>query len=174
MSAESATAEIDDSFEVSRVFDAPRERVWRARCDPAEFARWWKPKGCTIRMIKHEIRTGGLFHYTMAFQEGQEMFARFFYREVAAPNRLVFVNSFSDAQGGITRSPFPQFGDTWPLEVANTMTFTQNGGQTTVTLRGAPVNATQEERKTFAAARDSMRQAFGGSFEQLAGYLAAN
>jgi uncharacterized protein YndB with AHSA1/START domain len=114
-----------------------------------------------------------MFHYTMAFQPGHETYGRFVYREVAAPGRLVFVNSFSDAQGGITRAPFPQFGETWPLEVAHTMTLTEKDGKTTVTLRGAPINATEEERKTFAGMRDSMRQAFGGSFDQLGEYLAS-
>jgi len=175
MPADSArvATEADDEFEIRRVYDAPRERVWKARTDPAEFATWWSPKGCTIRAIKHEIRLGGMFHYTMAFQPGHEMFCRFVYREIAPPGRLVFVNSFSDAEGGITRAPFPQIGDTWPLEVANTMTLTERDGKTTVTLRSAPINATEDERRTFAGARDQMRQAYGASLEQLADYLAS-
>ena len=66
------------------------------------------------------------------------MFGRFVYREVAAPERLVFVNSFSDAAGGITRAPFPQLDGKWPLEILNVVTLTEEGGRTTVSLRGGP------------------------------------
>jgi uncharacterized protein YndB with AHSA1/START domain len=108
----------------------------------------------------------------MAYQPGHEMYGRFVYREIAAPGRLIFVNSFSDAAGGITRAPFPQLGDRWPLEVLNSMTLTEKDGKTTLTLRGGPINATDEERKTFVSMFDSMRQGFGGTFDQLAAYLA--
>ena len=85
---------------------------------------------------------------------------------------IVFVNSFSDAEGGITRAPFPQLEGKWPLEVLNTMTLTEQGGMTTLNLRGGPINATEEERKMFASMHESMRQGFGGTFDQLADYLA--
>jgi uncharacterized protein YndB with AHSA1/START domain len=52
------------------------------------------------------------------------------------------------------------------------MTLSEQGGKTTLTLRGAPINATEEERKTFAGMFDSMRQGFGGTFDQLDDYLA--
>jgi uncharacterized protein YndB with AHSA1/START domain len=52
------------------------------------------------------------------------------------------------------------------------MTLTEKDGKTTLTLRGGPINATDEERKTFVSMFDSMRQGFGGTFDQLAAYLA--
>ena len=165
------TAEARD-FTISRTFDAPRERVWAAHTSAAALAQWWGPKGATIRVLKLDFRPGGLFHYSMAYQPGREMYGRFVYREIAAPERLVFVNSFSDADGGITRAPFPQLEGKWPLEVLNHMTFTEQGGRTTISLRGGPINATEEERKIFAEMRDSMRQGFGGSFAKLDDYLA--
>jgi uncharacterized protein YndB with AHSA1/START domain len=82
---------------------------------------------------------------------------------------MVFVNSFSDEKGGTTRAPFAA---TWPLDVLNTLTLAESGGKTTLTLRGAPLNATDEERATFAAAGKSMEQGFAGTFEQLDTYLA--
>jgi uncharacterized protein YndB with AHSA1/START domain len=159
-------------FTFSRTFDAPRERVWRAWTNAESLAQWWGPKNAEIRVLKLEFRPGGLFHYTMAFQPGHEMYGRFIYREIVAPERIVFVNSFSDAAGGITRAPFPQLKDLWPLEVLNVVTFTEQDGKTTVTLRGAPINATEDERKVFAANTESMRQGFGGTFDQLADFLA--
>jgi uncharacterized protein YndB with AHSA1/START domain len=56
--------------------------------------------------------------------------------------------------------------------VLNTMTLTEKDGRTTVALVGGPINATEEERRIFAGMHDSMRQGFGGTFDQLADYLA--
>ena len=166
-----ATADTQD-FIISRSFDAPRERVWKAWTEPQALARWWGPKGATIRVIKLDLRPGGIFHYAMAFQPGRDMYGRFVYREIEAPGLLVFVSSFSDAEGGITRAPFPQLEGKWPLEVLNHVTLTEQGGRTTLSLRGGPIDATEDERKMFAAMHDSMRGGFGGTFDKLDAYLA--
>jgi uncharacterized protein YndB with AHSA1/START domain len=158
-------------FVFTRAFDAPRDLVWKAWTDPQALGQWWGPKGAAIRVINFELKPGGMFHYAMAFQPGHDMFGRFVYREIVAPERLVFVNSFSDAAGGITRAPFPQLKDKWPLEVLNVMTLTESAGKTTLTLRGGPINAAEEERAMFAGNLDSMRQGFGGTFEKLAEWL---
>jgi uncharacterized protein YndB with AHSA1/START domain len=178
MVAKSATArasnkaESNQEFVVARVFDAPRDLVWKAWTEPERLAQWWGPKGCTIRVVQLNLRPGGMFHYSMQFKPGHDMWGRFIYREIESPGLLVYVSSFSDASGGITRAPFPQLGDTWPLEVLNTVTFTERGGETTLTLRGGSINATEEERKTFVSMFGSMQQGFTGTFDQLAAYLA--
>jgi uncharacterized protein YndB with AHSA1/START domain len=156
-------------FVVWRIFDAPRALVWQAWTEPERLAQWWGPKGCKIRVVKLDLRPGGMFHYAMQFKPGQEMWGRFVYGEIAAPERLAFVNSFSDAQGGITRAPF---SESFPLEIANTLTLAEENGKTTLTLRGHPVNASEAEYKTFLGMFGSMRQGFGGTFDQLADYLA--
>jgi len=158
-------------FVISRTFAASREKVWRAWTDAESLAHWWGPQGCTLRVLKLDLRPGGVFHYAMALQPGHEMFGRFVFREIVAPERLVFVVSFSDAAGGITRAPFPQLQGKWPLEVLNVVTFTEAAGATTLTLRGGPINATEEERAIFAGHTDSMRQGFGGTFDQLDAFL---
>jgi uncharacterized protein YndB with AHSA1/START domain len=96
--------------------------------------------------------------------------AKFVYREIVAPERLVWVHSFSDEAGGLTRHPLSA---TWPLELLTTVTLEEApGGKTKLTLRWSPHNATAEEIKTFDAARDGMTQGWSGSFERLAAYLA--
>ena len=165
-----STIETQD-FVFTRTFDAPRDLVWSAWTSAEALGRWWGPRGATIRVIKLDFRPGGVFHYAMAFQPGHEMCGRFVYREIVAPERLSFVNSFSDAAGGITRAPFPQFQGKWPLEVLNVMILSESGGKTTLNLRGAPINATAEERAIFAGNIDSMRQGFGGTFDKLGEWL---
>ncbi|MNG34332.1 hypothetical protein D3C84_1207900 [compost metagenome] len=48
----------------------------------------------------------------------------------------------------------------------------ERGGKTKVTVRWSPLNPTAEEQQTFDAGHDSMRQGWGGSFDQLEAYLA--
>ena len=157
-------------FILIRVFDAPRELVFKAWTEADRLAQWWGPKGFSWVACKLDLRPGGLFHYAMRTPDGAHtMWGKFVFREVAPPERLAFVVSFSDEQGGTTRHPMSA---TWPLEVLNTITFTQIDGKTTVVLRGAPINATEEERATFDAGRGSMQQGFKGTMDNLAEYLA--
>jgi len=115
-----------------------------------------------------ELRPGGSYHYGMRSPDGQEMWGKWVFREIKAPERLVLVNSFSDAQGGITRHPM---APTWPREMLSTTTFAEQGGKTTLSLEWLPINATPEEIATFEAARAGMTQGWTGTFEQFTDYL---
>jgi len=156
-------------FEISRTFDAPRELVWKAWTERDRLMQWFGPKGCIISVATLDLRPGGVFHYCMKTPDGKEMWGKFVYREVVPPQRIVLVNSFSDAKGGITRHPLSA---TWPLEMLSTTTFTEHQGKTTITLRWFPINATDIERSTFDSAHGGMQQGWTGTFDQLAEYLA--
>jgi uncharacterized protein YndB with AHSA1/START domain len=98
------------------------------------------------------------------------MWGKFVYREIVPQERLVFLNSFSDEAGGITRHPGH---GKWPLQMLSTFTFEDApGGKTKFTVRWAPYNATAEEEETFEDGRDSMRAGWTGTMEQLEAYLA--
>jgi uncharacterized protein YndB with AHSA1/START domain len=164
----SGTQSAETDFVFTRVFDAPRELVFKVWTEPERLAQWWGPKGSTIGVQKMELRPGGIFHYFMRRPEGQ-MWGKFVYREIVAPERIVFVNSFSNEKGETVRGPFhPKL----PSEILNTVTLREQEGKTTLTLRGRPINATEEERTTYASFRRSMNQGFAGTFDQLAEYLA--
>ena len=115
-----ATAATETEFVITRVFDAPRKLVWNAWTEPGPLGQWWGPKGAKIGVSSSICGPGGIFHYAIQFKPGHDTFGRFIFREIVAPERLVFVNSFSDAEGGITRAPFSQLEQKWPLEVLNT------------------------------------------------------
>lgn len=158
-------------FIIAREFDAPREAVWKALTEPERMKQWWGPKGITVVSASMDFRLGGTYHYGMRTPDGRVMWGKFVYREITPPERLVWVNSFSDEARGITRHPL---SPTWPLEMLTTITFEQRpGGETGLTLRWSPLNATAEEQQTFDAGHDNMRQGWGGTFEQLTGYLAS-
>lgn len=157
-------------FVISRVFDAPRDLVWKCLTDPERMKEWWGPTGSTIVSSKMDFRVGGTYLGAMSAGGGPVMWAKFVYREIAAPERLVWVHSFSDEAGGLTRHPM---SPTWPLEMLTTVTFDDEpGGKTKVTLSWSPLNATTEEQATFDAAHDGMRGGWGGTFERLDAYLA--
>ena len=156
-------------FVIARTFDAPRERVWRAWSERARLMQWFGPKGFKMPAAKIDFRPGGTFHYCMEAPNGDEMWGKFAYREIAAPERIVFVNCFSDEDGGLTRHPL---SPDWPLEMLSTITFAEQEGRTTVTVRWVPLNATDAERRTFEAGRASMEQGWSGTMDQLADYLA--
>ena len=169
MDAKSASIPTNQDFVISRVFNAPREQVWRAWTKREQLMQWFGPKGSTIRHAKLDLRPGGTFHYAMRGPDGREMWGKWTFREIAAPEKLVLVSSFSDAQGGITRHPMSA---NWPRETLSTTTFEEHDGKTTLTIRWSPFNATALEIKTFAEAHSGMQQGWGGTFEQLAAYLA--
>ena len=157
-------------FVLSRVLDAPRDLVWKAFTEPDRMKQWWGPKGFSVIHWDMDLRPGGSYLYGMTSPTGQPMWGKFRYREVVPPQRMVLINSFSDEAGGITRHPM---APTWPLEMLSTFTFDEEpGGKTRVTIRWQAYNATAEEQATFDAGHDSMRGGWGGTFDQLAAYLA--
>jgi len=161
--------DIQDEFATMRTFDAPRELVWKAFTEPERMKEWWGPKGFKVIHSKMDLRPGGVYHYGMQSPEGHEMWGKFVYREIVPPERLVLVSSFSDRDGNITRHPM---APTWPREMLSVFTFEENNGKTTLTIRWSPLNATDEERKTFSDGKPGMQQGWSGTFDQLAEYLA--
>ena len=92
-------------FVITRLFDAPRALVWACYTDPAHMREWWGPKGSTIVASKMDLRIGGTYHGAMRDPQGNVMWAKFVYREVVAPELLVWEHSFSDEASGLTRHP---------------------------------------------------------------------
>jgi uncharacterized protein YndB with AHSA1/START domain len=78
---------------ITRVFAAPRERVWRAWTEPAELARWWGKRGWStpLESVTLDVRPGGVFRLnSINDADGREMPLDTVFREVSEPERLVF------------------------------------------------------------------------------------
>jgi uncharacterized protein YndB with AHSA1/START domain len=156
-------------FVISRTFDAPRDLVWKVFTEPEHMKQWWGPKGVTVIKSEMDLRPGGSYHYAMRTPDGQTMWGKMVYREITPKSRIVFVNSFSDEAGGVTRHPM---APTWPLEMLSVFSFEEQDGKTKFTVYWSPLNASEEERKTFADGHASMNQGWSGTMDQLAAYLA--
>lgn len=161
----------DKPFIISRTYDAPRQRVWAAWTSAEELKRWFCSPGTTMASCTLDLRVGGGCHYCLRTADGGELWGKWTCREVVAPERLVVIQSFSDAAGGITSHPM---APTWPRETLSTTTFAEHGGQTTMTIDWRVWNGGPEEHQTFDAAHDGMRMGWGHTLDQLANYLKGN
>jgi len=156
---------------ITRTFNAPQEKIWKAFTEAEHLNHWWGPTGFKMHTISLSLKPGGTFHYSMTAADGSIMWGKFTYHEIEPTHKLVYNSSFSNETGEITRAPFSEH---WPLEVRNTLTLEEEDGKTTLTLRGGPVNPTSEEVKLFESMTESMNQGFGGTFDKLENYLEEN
>jgi uncharacterized protein YndB with AHSA1/START domain len=154
---------------ITRVFDAPRDLVWKAVTEAESLMHWWGPKGITPLTCEVDLRPGGTFRYSMRAPNGSVMWGKWVYGEIVAPESLVSVVSATDQEGNPMRNPM---SPGHPLEVLFKMTLSERDGKTTMTISGTPYHATEEERKAFEAGLDFMEQGFDGTLGKLAAYLA--
>jgi uncharacterized protein YndB with AHSA1/START domain len=87
------TPPLDREFTITRVFDAPRELVWRAWTDPEHMSRWFGPHGFTtpLATVTMDVRPGGTFEFTMVSDDdGNEIPSGGTFLEVVEPERLVW------------------------------------------------------------------------------------
>ncbi len=84
-------AEIADrEIVLERVFDAPRELVWRAFTQVEHLVHWWGPNGYRTTYDHYELRPGGTAKFTMHGPDGKEWPNKFWFLEVEEPSRIVF------------------------------------------------------------------------------------
>ena len=108
---------------VERTFDAPRQLVFNAYSEPKHLQQWWGPKDWTLPVCEVDFRPGGTWLYCMRGPDGMESWGKAIYREIDVPERIVYVDSFVDAQGN------PLEGTP---EMVITVEFIEAGGKTKV------------------------------------------
>ena len=115
----------NQELELVRLLNAPRERVFAAWTDPDKAARWWVPQDCELVSFRMDVREGGGWHRRMRVPDGSVVAKWGEYREIRAPERLVFTYNTQYADG--TLDP----------ETLVTVSFEELGGRTRLTLRHA-------------------------------------
>lgn len=115
---------------IERIFDAPRELVWRAWTDPEWFVRWWGPAMFTSPTVQMDLRPGGRFVWVMRDPDGHDYYTVGEYREIDPPNRLVYTDSFGDAEGNVISPTAYGMGEDFPETTVVTVTFEDLGGRT--------------------------------------------
>ncbi len=117
--------------------------------------RFWPKLGATVHWLDNSLN--------------QEIWGKFVYREIVPMGKILWVNSFSDKDAGVTRHPF---SPKWPLQLLSEATFAERDGKTTVTIKWVPLDATDEERETFDGGRASMTQGWSGTLDRLTDHVA--
>src|SRR5260370_36757997 len=84
---------------VTRVFDAPRELVWKAWTDPKYVMQWWGPKGFSCPACEIDFRVGGKFRFCMRTPDGQEGWNGGGYHESVRPQKKVESMYLTQPQG---------------------------------------------------------------------------
>jgi uncharacterized protein YndB with AHSA1/START domain len=149
---------------ITRVFDAPRELVWKVWTQPTHFMRWWGPKGFTVPFCTIDLRPGGVMHFCMRSPDGQDFWNKGVFREVIEPERIVSTDSFSDAEGNLIPPAHYGMSPEWPSETLLTVMFAEQDGKTKLTLR--------HEVPESVAERSGAVQGWTETLDRLAEYLA--
>lgn len=118
---------------LERVFDAPRELVFKAFSEAEHLKHWWGPRGWTLTVCDVDFRPGGIWHYCMKCMDknqgdfyGFESWGKAVYQEIVEAEKIVYIDYFSDAEGNEAEGmPATQV----------TMTFLEHEGKTKVINR---------------------------------------
>jgi len=128
----------EQALVIERIFDAPRELVWKAWTDPVQLKRWWGPKIFTSPAAEIDFRVGGKYLFAMRspeFNEGQSIWSTGVYREIVPLERIVCTDCFADENGNVVPASHYGMTEDFPLEMLVTVTFEEIDGKTRMTLR---------------------------------------
>lgn len=89
------------TYRIERVFAAAPERVFRAWSDCAELRQWWGPRGWELEFCEIDFRPDGTWRYMMQGPDGTESWGKATYREIVAPQRITYLDAFTDANGTV-------------------------------------------------------------------------
>ncbi len=155
MAIGSITASEEQELVLTRVFDAPRELVFKVWTDPKHVAQWWGPRGFTNPVCELDLRPGGAILIHMRGPDGIVYPMTGTYQEIVRPERLVFTSAALDSDGN------PLF------EVLTTVTFAEEGGKTKQILRARVIKKTAQAAPYLAG----MEAGWTQSLERLAAYV---
>jgi uncharacterized protein YndB with AHSA1/START domain len=147
-----ATKNKSNEIKLFRIYDAPVKMVWDAWVEPDQVAQWWGPRGFTITSHSKDIRTGGMWHYTMHGPDGVDWVNKTQYLEVEKYVKMIYDHGGNDEQKPLFRV---------------TVLFKEVGGKTHLDMTMAlPTPEAAEETRKF------IKKASGDStWDRLAEYL---
>ena len=145
---------------IKRIFDAPRELVFKAWTNPKLVTQWWGPTDFTTPIAEVDGRKDGKFYIVMHGPQGTEfdvnMPMRGVFTEYDPPKKLVFTNE----------ALFDEHGDA-QLSTICTVTFAELGAKTEMTLQIALEKANPAAEAAWAGAEMGWNQ----SLDKLTQYL---
>ena len=146
------TTPTDREIVMTRVFDAPRELVFKAYTDPELIPRWWGPRDLETIVDRMDFRVGGTWRYINRDKDGNEYAFNGEYREIDPPSRLVSTFEFEGMPGHV---------------VLDTLTLDEQDGKTTLTT----VSLFQSAEDRDGMIETGMEEGAGQSMDRLAELL---
>ncbi len=144
----------DLEIAMTRVFDAPRDLVFKAYTDPEMVAQWWGLRTSTTAVEQLDVRPGGQWRFVQREADGAELAFFGEYREVTPPERLVNTFEFEPMPGHV---------------IVDTATFEDVDGKTKLTVTS--LFQSVEDRDGMLAS--GMEGGANESWDQLAELLAS-
>jgi uncharacterized glyoxalase superfamily protein PhnB/uncharacterized protein YndB with AHSA1/START domain len=140
-------AAAEQQLVIRRVFNAPRERVWKAWTEPEFLMQWWGPKDFTAPASTIDLRVGGKYLHCMRSPEGKDYWSTGVYREIVPVERFVCTDNFADEKGNVVPASHYGMPGDWPPELVVTVTLEEVGAKTRMTLRheGIPAGRMRED-----------------------------
>ena len=135
------TKAIVNELVITRVFDAPRELVWKVWTEPEHIVKWWGPKIFSCPEAKIDFRVGGKFLFCMRSDSGPEAWQKGIwstgvYKEIVPMEKIVCTDCFADEHGNVVPATYYGMeGKDFPLEMLITVTFEDQDDKTKMTLR---------------------------------------
>ena len=142
-------------MEMTRVFRAPRELVWRAWTEPEQLKEWWGPKLFTNPRCEADVRVGGRIHIDMRAPDGTVFPMGGEFVEIVPPERLVFLTMALDGAG---KAMFTNH---------NVVLFQELDGATEVTVQVKVIRATEAAPQYLKG----MREGWSGMLDKLADFV---
>jgi uncharacterized protein YndB with AHSA1/START domain len=160
----------DAELTLSRLIEAPREVLFDVWTDAQHLAQWFGPTDVALPFCKVDPRPGGVLHFCHRLRDGTEVWVKGVYREIVAPERLVFTLSFVDRDG--RPAAHPMFPD-WPLDAMflTTVTFADVQGKTQLTVRQVLVPAAAAALDIVARERQAARAGWAETLDRLGEYV---
>ena len=155
------------TYELERVFDAPRDLVWRTWTGPDLVARWYGPNVETV-IHRLDVAPGGLWLVEMKWGDTSK-YERVEYKEVDPPARLVWLQSGADSD--FSPATNPMMPD-WPRVLHTVVTFEEMGDKMKLRLVWTPYEATDAELACFAGAIANLDKGWGAGMAILEQLLA--
>ena len=154
---------------IKRIFDAPKETVWKYWTTPELVQKWWGPEHFTAPSIKIDFKVGGKYIYAMHGPAGTEfdkdMYSAGEFKEIVSMEKLVVTDYFSDENGNKMSAQEQGLPEGMPSEMLVTVLFEDvEDGKTQLSIVYSPEN----EAMYDAMLKSGMNEGWSTSLDKMA------
>lgn len=156
---------VPKEFTIAREFGVDLDTMWKMFTLPELMSCWYGPKEIKNGCCDMDFRRGGHYHFSMIAEDKSESWGKLYYIDIVKNVRLIYLTTFSNASGEITRHPMAPL---MPAELLTTVNFIKmDENKSKIEIRWYPINALPEEIKMFNDFHESFNMGWSGSLDRL-------